>query len=89
MAKKISLWISALFHPVSQSPLSRSPSDEKTLVEEFGFDEFSASSIPWTIGNQQTETLVQASPDIRPRLPRKESIGDGVIVREQLIRDLE
>lgn len=86
MAKKVSLWISTLFHPITKSPTLEKSEDQATEIEsEFG----TAQSLPWTIADQETDTLVQTSPDMERRSERKESIGGGIIVREQLIRDLE
>jgi hypothetical protein len=86
MAKKISLWISTLFTPVTKSPLLDKSEDQATEVEsEFG----SSRSLPWTVSDQETDTLVNTSPDMERRPARKESVGGGIIVREQLIRDLE
>jgi len=86
MAKKVSLWISTLFHPITKSPTLEKSEDQATEMEsEFG----SAQSLPWTIADQETDTLVHTSPDMERRPERKESVGGGIIVREQLIRDLE
>ena len=81
MAKKISLWISALYHPIPRSPsLAQSPMETAPA---------NSRSTPWTVMDQNADTLVNTSPDIGRRPERKESLGGGVIVREQLIRDLE
>lgn len=81
MAKKISLWISTLFHPVMKSPLAVSPKG----VSEFMF----SNSVSWTSVDQESDTLVNTSPDLGRRPERKESLGAGVVIRERLIRDLE
>ena len=81
MAKKMSLWISTLFHPIMKSPLAVSP----TSVNEFMFP----NSMSWTSKDQESETLVNTSPDLGRRPERKESLGAGVVIRERLIRDLE
>ena len=86
MAKKISLWLSTLLTPITKSPLLEKSEDQATELEsEFG----TARSLPWTILDQDMDTLVNTSPDMERRPERKESIGGGIIVREQLIRDLE
>jgi hypothetical protein len=87
MAKKISLWISTLFHPITASPAMDKPVFNSSLetVDELNV----VRSVPWTISDQDTDTLVNSSPDLGRRPERKESLGGGIVVREQLIRDLE
>ena len=86
MAKKISLWISTLFTPVTKFPRVQKSDDEATETEsEFGV----AQSLLWTILDQDTDALVNTSPIVARKPERTESIGGGIIVREQLIRDLE
>ena len=81
MAKKISLWISTLFHPVIKSPLAVSPRG----ASEFVFPNI----VSWTNMDQESDTLVNTLPDLGRRPERKESLGAGVVIRERLIRDLE
>jgi len=82
MAKKISLWISSLFHPITKSPtIEQSEGQAMERISEFG--------IPWSISDQEEGTLVNASPDLGRTPGRKESLGAAAIVHEQLIRDLE
>jgi hypothetical protein len=86
MAKKIALWISTLFHPIIRSPSIRRTEDESTDKRDiFQF------SKPFEVGTteQGRDTLDNKLPDISRTSSRKESIGGGIIVREQLIRDLE
>ena len=81
MAKKVSLWISSLFHPTIHSP-SIGPS-EVTAMEK------AALGVPWMISDQEEPTLVNTSPDLGRRSERKGSLGAAAIVHEQLIKDLE
>lgn len=83
MAKKIALWISTLFHPIIRSPSIRRTEDGST--DERDVFKFS-KSFEWGSTEQGGDTLDNTLPDIARR---KESIGGGIIVREQLIRDLE
>ena len=83
MAKKIALWISILFHPITRSPsIGKSERKKSVTADAYGF-RWSSSS------EQESNTLVNVSPDIGKVPARKQSLGGGVIVREQLIRDLE
>lgn len=100
MAKKISLWILTLYHPIIKSTTIEKQDEEdgegkeedkndkdqgvNEIVNEWGV----SSSFTWTASDQEADTLVNTSLDIGQR-ERKESIGGGIIVREQLIRDLE
>ena len=86
MAKKIALWISTLFHPITKSPSIRRTEDEST--EKGAVPQFS-KSFEWGTKEQDEDPFVTTSPDIGHTSNRKESIGGGIIVREQLIRDLE
>ena len=86
MAKKIALWISTLFHPIMKSPSiarTEDASAEKRDVLQF------SKSFERETTEQIRDTLDTTSPDIGRTSSRKESIGGGIIVREQLIRDLE
>ena len=85
MAKKIGLWISTLFHPISKSQYIERWHDHWT--EERDAPEFSGAVGRET--EQEADPLVNLSPDIGQISGRKQSIGGGIIVREQLIRDLE
>jgi Lipid-droplet associated hydrolase len=86
MAKKIALWISAVHHPVSRSPLLSRKDDISEMDDEQS--EYS-STFPWTWSEQDAETLVNTSPDLGRSPARKESLGGGVIARQTLIKDLE
>ena len=86
MAKKIALWISTLFHPITRSPSivrTEDPSTEKRDGPQF------SKSYEWETTEQVGDTLDNTSPDIVRSSSRKEGIGGGIVVREQLIRDLE
>ena len=85
MATKIALWISTLFHPITNSP-SIGRADDRS-IEKRDVPQFS-KSFEWET-TQLEDRLVNTSPDIGRASSRKESIGGGIIVREQLIRDLE
>jgi hypothetical protein len=83
MARKISLWISTLYTPITKSPsLPQGPSDVNGDVGSIG-------QIPWTLSDENADTLVTTSPQIDRRPERKESLGAGAVVRELLIKDLE
>lgn len=84
MATKIALWISTLFHPITPSigKLEDQPAEK-------GDGSTVSWSLPWTSSEKESDTLVNTSPDIGRMPHRKESLGGGIIVREQLIRDLE
>jgi hypothetical protein len=64
-----------------KSPLTVSPKG----ISEFMFP----NSVSWSRRDQESDTLVNTSPDLGRRSERKESLGAGVVIRERLIRDLE
>lgn len=86
MAKKISLWISTLFHPITNPPSIGKMEDQSS-------EKADASTVswplPWTPSEQESDAFVRTSPDIARIPERKQSLGGGIIIREQLIRDLE
>jgi pimeloyl-ACP methyl ester carboxylesterase len=88
MAKKIALWISTLYHPVPKSSALSKMDDDSVTEKDDDKSEYS-SMFPWTWSEQDADTLVNTSPDIGRSPHRKDSIGGGVIIRKQLIRDLE
>lgn len=86
MAKKMSLWISTLFHPITMSPAI------EKLDNQWGEkmpDSPAPHSIPWAVLGEGVNASVNTAPDIERKSQRKESLGGGVTIREQLIRDLE
>ena len=83
MAKKISLWISTLFTPITKPP------SRDRFTEEDEDEILSSFSIPWSTSDETASTLVSTSPQLDRKMERKESIGAGVVVRELLIKDLE
>ena len=83
MARKISLWISTLFTPITKSPLLSQGVSERS-------DGASTNvSIPWSTLDQNADTLVTTSPQQEHTTERKKSLGSGAVVRELLIKDLE
>lgn len=69
-----------MYHPITT--IGRMDEEDDDKLSDSG-------SLSLTVSDQEAETLVNLSDDTEGKADRKESLGGGVFVREQLIKDLQ